>query len=42
VRAQQTSVRHTARDAASADANQVLIDAVFGELAELGWPSLPS
>jgi hypothetical protein len=33
--AQQTSVRYTARDAASADANQLLIDAVFGELAEL-------
>ena len=33
--AQQTSVRYTARDAACADANQVLIDAVFGELAEL-------
>jgi hypothetical protein len=33
--AQQTTVRYTARDAASADANQLLIDAVFGELAEL-------
>lgn len=33
--AQQTSVRYTARDTACADANQVLIDAVFDELAEL-------
>lgn len=33
--AQQTSVRYTARDAAAAEANQRLIDAVFTELAEL-------
>lgn len=32
--AEQTSVRYTARDAAAADANQRLIDAVFAELAE--------
>jgi hypothetical protein len=32
--AQQTSVRYTARDAAAADENQRLIDAVFAELAE--------
>ena len=33
--AQQTSVRYTARDAAAADENQRLIDAVFAELAEV-------
>jgi hypothetical protein len=32
--AEQTSVRYTVRDAAAADANQRLIDAVFTELAE--------
>ena len=31
--AQQTSVRYTARDAAAAEENQRLIDAVFAELA---------
>ncbi|MCW2856844.1 MAG: hypothetical protein JWR52_2459 [Marmoricola sp.] len=31
--ASQTSVRYTTRDAAAANANQVLIDAVFAELA---------
>jgi hypothetical protein len=33
--AQQTSVRYTTRDAAAADANQALIDAVFAELDQL-------
>jgi hypothetical protein len=33
--AEQTSVRYTTRDAAAAAANQILIDAVFAELAEL-------
>ena len=33
--AQQTSVRYTTRDAAAADDNQRLIDAVFAELAEV-------
>jgi hypothetical protein len=37
---QQTTVRYTARDAASADANQRLIDAVFAELAALKPPGL--
>jgi hypothetical protein len=32
--AQQTSVRYTTRDTTAADANQVLIDAVFADLAE--------
>jgi hypothetical protein len=31
--AQQTTVRYTTRDAAAADANQRLIDAVFADLA---------
>ena len=33
--AQQTTVRYTTRDAAAAEANQSLIDAVFAELADL-------
>jgi hypothetical protein len=33
--AEQTSVRYTVRDAAAAEANQRLIEAVFTELAEL-------
>jgi hypothetical protein len=33
--AEQTSVRYTARDAASAEENQRLIDAVFAELAAM-------
>jgi len=38
--AQQTSVRYTTRDAAAAEANQQLIDAVFAELAALRPPGL--
>ena len=38
--AQQTSVRYTTRDADAADANQVLIDRVFAELADLEPPGL--
>ena len=33
--AQQTSVRYTARDAATAEENQRLIDAVFAEVQEV-------
>lgn len=38
--AQQTSVRYTTRDAAAADANQALIDAVFAELDVVQPPGL--
>ena len=38
--AQQTSVRYTTRDAAAADANQTLIDAVFAELDDVQPPGL--
>lgn len=38
--AHQTSVRYTTRDAAAAEANQQLIDAVFADLAEAQPPGL--